>query len=69
MAGDVDESDDRNDRSILSNVSRAVAMTAGVNLADLDKEDLKEQRQMIKELVSSGAFSRPDEIPDLTIRR
>ncbi len=67
MAGDVDESE--NERSFLANVSQAAAMTAAANLANLDKEDLKEQRKMIKELVSNGAFSSPDQIPDLTIRR
>lgn len=67
VAGEVDESE--NERSFLSNVSQAAAMTAAVNLADLDKEDLKEQRKIIKELVSNGAFSSPDQIPDLTIRR
>lgn len=66
-AGYLDESDDR--KTSGSNVNLAAAMSAAVNLADLDKETLEEHRRAVKELVSSGAFSSPDQIPDLTVRR
>lgn len=67
IAGSVDESDAK--KTSGSNVNLASAMSLAANLVDLDKETLEERRRTVKELVSSGAFSSPDQIPDLTVRR
>jgi len=71
VAGTVDDSDSQGTKAskIAANTSLASAMSRGANLSTEDILRIKEQRKEIKELVQSGAYSSPDQIPDLTITR
>lgn len=72
VAGYVDDSEEP---KRTGNTGRGAAMAAAANLAELsglsgaDMESLRESRKTIKELASSGAFTSPSQIPDLTITR
>ncbi len=67
--------DDSADQKKTGSTGRGAAMAAAANLSVLsglsgaDMKSLKESRETIKELASSGAFTSPSQIPDLTITR
>lgn len=66
VAGSVDDSDSEKSAK---NVNLSSNMIMAANLTQADIQEIKERRKEVKELVQSGAYSSPEEIPSLIITR